>query len=247
MTADKYPKKSSPPETKPLKPLTWRGWLFRGVGMVVGVFTLVAIVLLWLITSAPAFYTKRLTNPNFSEPDPADDLEAKVLDFRNRARKPGAWQGTFTESSLNRWFGHDLIQKHGNPVPTGTSSPRVAFEEGRFKIGITIKKFGLASVFWLDSRVEKSTAANSFAIRIDHLKLGQLSIPLSFFEQTISSALREQRISTQWLDDQNGRVLLVNLPAQLAIGDNTFSIIEAVEFADGSAQVTVTTFPRQQY
>lgn len=247
MSGDKYPKRAAHPESKRQKRLNWQGWLFRGLGITAGIFSLVAIVLLWLITSSPPFYDERLSNPTFNEPDPADDLEAKVLELRNQARKPGVWQGTFTESSLNRWFGYDLVQKHGNPLPAGTSNLRAAFAEGGFKIGLTVKTLGVTSVFWLDTRIEKSSNANSFALRIDQVKLGKLPIPLSFFEKAISSALRGQKVSTQWLDDQRGRVLLVNLPAPLTIGDDTFSLIEGVAFTPENVQVTIRTFPRQQY
>ncbi len=244
MTTRPLPTKTKSPAAG-RKKMTWRDWLVRVLGAVSGVTAIILLILLWKITSPPLFYQVRVTDQQLLDPSPTDDFETKLLDFRNQVRKPGTWQATFTESSLNRWLANDLPKKFASALPSGVRDPRLAFEDGRCQVGVTLNKFGIRSVLWIDGRIDQGPDPNSFAIRIDQLKIGSLAIPLSLVEKPIVAALHNQRISANWLDDQKGRALLLHLSPQLPIGEDTYSFIESFKLTAGSLQVTLSTARRK--
>ncbi len=236
------PKNSSRPTlTTKRKSVSLVGWIVRGLLTVLALGLLALVVIRWKIATPPSFYVGRLTDSDLLVPNPEDDLESKILDFRNRARKPGTWQGTFTEDSINRWFTIDLPKKFSSSLPTNINNPRIALGEGRCQIGVTVSTFIATGVVWLDGRIEKSKEPNSFAVHIDDLRFGTLPIPIAYVEKQISAVLSAQKISCSWIDDQKGRVLILNFPPVLSSTEKTFSQVDEIVFSEGQFKMIVTT------
>jgi hypothetical protein len=244
MAVLKNPANSAP--TKKKKAVGLLGWVGRGLLLILALGIFILVVIRWKVTSPPKFYVERLANSELLAVDSKDDLEAKMLDFRNQARKVGTWQGTFTEDSINRWFAIDLPKKFSSSLPPNVNNPRIALSDGRCQIGITVSTFFATGVVWIDGRIERSQEPNSFVVQIDDLRYGTLPIPLAYVEKQISAALSRQKITCSWVDGPKGRVLILNFPPVLSSTEKTFALVDNVEFNAAQFRIVVTTRFRDQ-
>ncbi len=244
MVVQKNP--ANPRPTRKKKPIGPLGWCVRGLLLICALGIFILVVIRWKITSPPKFYVERLANSELLAADPNDDLEAKMLDFRNQTRKVGTWQGTFTEDSVNRWFAIDLPKKFSSSLPPNVTNPRIALSDGRCQFGITASTFFATGVVWVDARIERAQEPNSFAVHVDELRYGTLPIPLAYVEKPLVNALSQQKISGSWVDGPKGRVLILNFPPVLSSSAKTFAAVENMEFNAAQFRIVVTTRLRDQ-
>jgi hypothetical protein len=219
--------------------------MFRwGVGVMVFVgFILGGAVgfLWWKIVTPPVFYVERINLQSVAGNEQVVDLEKQTAEFREQAAEAGKWSVTIAEDDINRWLAEVLPVKHAGVLPPEVSNPRIAFQEGNCQLGVTVKTRLGQTVLWLDTRFEKLSEPNAYAIHIQQLRAGSLGIPLSYVERSITQALSRQRITSAWSDSSGGRILRVKLDEPLSLDGQSNSRIREIKFSAGEMMIEVET------
>jgi len=211
--------------------LKYAGLVFLGL-VIAGV---VGGVLVYQATrQEPEFYRRALVVAPEVEKEAGDELEKRVLDLRNSARKPGDWEAEFTDAQVNGWLASDLPEKFPSSLPREIADPRLAFTPGGAQMACRYTDNGLDAVLALAVEIELTGEPNELAIRITSASVGLFPLPLSPWKDRLSKAAERSSVPLRWEDKDGDLVAVVTIPRTHEKFKNSDITIHTVELRDGA-------------
>lgn len=209
-----------------------------------GLAILVAVLLFGAYRATqqePEFYIEAMQADPAEQEVAGDELEQRVLDLHNNARREGNWVAVFTDEQINGWLAVDLPEKYPQAMPPGASNPRIAFEDARALIGCRYESDKLSTVVSLAVHVDLSEEENVLAIRIAKARAGALPIPLKQWLDRISTGARRAGVPLRWSHIDGDPVALVPITIRHAELKDRLLVIEQVELLEGEIRLAGRT------
>lgn len=174
----------------------------------------VAVGLFWAAHHEPTFYRQAIRSRTGREKAAGDEMETRVLELHNDARKTGSWQAVFTQEQINGWLAAELPEKFPGLLPPGLKDPLVAIEEGRARVAVRYEDDRLATVLSCVVEVHLAHEPDTLALRFRRLRAGALPLPLGPFVERATAAARRAHVRLRWSQAGGDPVALVTLPTQ---------------------------------
>lgn len=189
----------------------------------------------------PDFYSEAMQVERAEQEVAGDELERRVLDLHNSARREGEWVAVFTDEQINGWLAVDLPAKYPRAMPKGAKDPRVAIEEGGALIGCRYESEKLSTVISLEVHVDLSDEENVLAIRISKVRAGALPIPLKRWLDSISKGARRAGVPLRWAQLDGDPVALVPVAIRHMELKDRQLVVEEIELLDGKIRLAGRT------
>jgi hypothetical protein len=210
--------------------------------LLIGLFAaLFFFVLMWIARSVPTSYATLIGSEPL-ETVPLEDFEQQFLELRNATRRVGNWSADFSAPAINKWLAVDLKRKFAASIPAGLSEPRLQLLPERVWIGVAVSNRWFQGVLSTEAKISLTDKPNQFALNFLSLKVGNLPLPVGWFESLIRQVVAKQNISSFWVDSDEGRVLLCDLPRSITLHDDGAQLLlQQFEIIDGKLSVSGMT------
>jgi len=176
--------------------------LFRILGVLLLVVLVVGGALLgfayYRVKQAPAFYEQAMEATPTQQVEAGDELERRLLDLRNDARRSGQWSSEFSAAQINGWLATHLERKFQDQgLPDDVKDPRVAISGGKLKLGF--RYLGeVETVVSVEIEPYLTDKTNVVAIRLHGIHAGKLPIPRKMALEAVSDAARQANWKLVW-------------------------------------------------
>lgn len=200
---------------------------------------LIALVLLltvgawWSSRQIPAFYAHALERDASRPMGEGDELERRLLETRNSARRAGQWRMVLTEDQINGWFTNNLPREFPDAMPDEIDDPRVAITPDRFQAACRYKSGALETVLSLDLKLYLTDEPRVVAAQLQSVRAGVLPIPPTKVLQPLADAARRGSAPLRWVQTGGDPVALWTLPERPADLGGKRLILEHLELGDG--------------
>lgn len=205
--------------------------------VVVSLLTILVAVFLFVAYRAtqvePDFYAQAMQADPVEQQIAGEELESRVLDLHNHARRDGRWTAVFTDVQINGWLAADLPEKFPRALPIGVKDPRVSLEQAVAHVGYRYESERLPSVVWLAVNVGLAEEDNMLAIRIMKARAGALPIPLKKWLDRITRGAHRAGIPLRWSQIDGDPVALVPIFIRHEELKHRQLVIERIELHDG--------------
>lgn len=211
---------------------------------ITGLTVLVAVLLFAAYRASqhePEFYAEAMQADPAKQEEAGDELERRVLDLHNNARREGDWTAIFSDEQINGWLAVDLPKKYPRALPAGASDPRVAITEGQALLGCRHESARLSTVVSLAVTVDLSEEENTLAIRIAKARAGALPVPMKRWLESITKGARRAGVPLRWAQLKGDPVALVPISIRHQELKNRQLVIESIELLDGEIRLAGRT------
>ena len=200
----------------------------------------------WAVEQAhqvPDFYTQAAQSLPESTAEASRHLTAEVEQLQNDAAKVGSWRATFSDDEINAWLVEELPKKFPQLLAKGASEPRIAIEDNHLLAAVRYKDRRIDTVISCQFEVELTEQPNMLALRVQHLKAGELPLPLSKFLKGISKEAAKGDVDIRWDVTDSGPIALVTVPSEHPLYVRNPVIVESIQLVDGTLQLSGHTGP----
>jgi hypothetical protein len=188
--------------------------------VVVGLLLVAAVCGLGIYLAAryvPQFYQEAIAVPSASSREGSDRMLQRSTALASDLKRGGRWAALFTPEELNGWLAVDLVENHGNSLPSGVEAPRVAFTADRLMLACRYRLGILSTVLWLE--VEPYlTGPNAVAVRLRKVRAGRLPVPMQSVLEAIDGAVRHTDLRIEWSQTEGDPVAVISMPPQQEAG-----------------------------
>lgn len=191
----------------------------------------------------PEFYAQALTIEPAKQAAAGDALEREALELNNQVRQEGQWVARFTAEQINGWLADDMPEKFPRMLPEGVSAPRVAIDEGLAQVACRYDQGGFSTVVVLGIEPYLTEEPNVVAVRIRHVRAGQIPIPLGKFIDEISERAARSGLPLTWSELEGDPVALVTVPEQIEELKNRRLKLETIALLPGELLLSGRTEP----
>ena len=198
---------------------TGRSWFrkilnFTAAGLFL--LLLVAGLIYWLAIQPPKFYRASLEMSEQEAFESGESFEIAGFYLRNDVVEEETWYAEFFDNHINGWLISDMPRKFARAIPDHMHDPRVSFEAGKFRVGVTTEISGIKTVLAAAIELFTTEVSNEFGIRVLSANAGHMPIPVSFFNLPATELLEKHQIQVRWYDDESGvPVALIDVPKNL--------------------------------
>ncbi len=224
-----------------------RGCLIKIFLFLVGFFVVLVGVVFFLYQSAqriPDFYQAALEIDVEKYEAAGDEFESQVLKLQNDLQVEGRWEAEFTQEQINGWLATDMPKKFPDTLPRNVRDPRVAITSGKIKLAFKFESSRFSGIVVCEGDVYCTDQSNQLAIRIDDVRAGVVSLPISKWLDEVSDGISRSGFSMQWTEEDGKPVALVTLPSDTIGGGDV--IVESIELLEGKVRLKgQTTEPGQ--
>ena len=224
-----------------------RGCLLKTFLILAAFLLLLFGVAFFLYQSAqrlPDFYQAALEVDREQYEAAGDQFETQVLKLQNDLQIEGQWEAEFTEEQINGWLATDMPKKFPDSLPQNVRDPRIAIKPGKVKLAFKFESSRFSGVVVCEGDVYCTDKSNQLAVRIDDVKAGVVSLPVSRWLDELSEGISRSGFSMQWTEEDGKPVALITLPGDTLGGGNV--IIESIELLKGKVRLKGrTTEPGQ--
>ncbi|MFO0820211.1 MAG: hypothetical protein U1A77_19845 [Pirellulales bacterium] len=187
----------------------------------------------WAFHASPAFYAEVKDIDTTRAAAEGDELERRVLEARNVARRPGAWSMTLTEDQLNSWFAINLPKEFPDALPREVSEPRVSIESDRVLMGCRYREGSIDTILSLDVRLYLTDEPRVVAAQLRSVRAGRLPIPPTKILEPLAAATRRGNSPVRWIQEGGDPVALWTMPEKMPELGNRKVVLEKIELSDG--------------
>jgi len=163
----------------------------------------------------PKFYAEAIAIEPAKQAAAGDALEREALELNNQVRREGEWFARFTDEQINGWLADDLPEKFPKLLPEGVTAPRVSIEPGLAQAACKYEQSGLSTVVVLGIEPYLTDEPNTVAIRIRHVRAGQIPIPLGQFMTEIADQAGKSGLPLRWSEIEGDPLALITIPEQI--------------------------------
>ena len=192
---------------------------------------------------APKFYVEALSVEPEKQAEAGDELEREALELNNQVRQEGRWVAHFTDKQINGWLASDLPEKFPRMLPAGVSAPRVALERSLAQIACRYEQSGFSTVVVLGVECHLTDEPNTVAVRIRHIRAGQIPVPLGNSLDEISQRAGESGLPLRWSTIEGDPVALITIPEQIEELKDRLLRLETIELRPGVLLLSGRTDP----
>lgn len=220
-------------------------WAFVSLSLLLALSAAATWTLYQAARREPKFYKEALRVEPHQQVAAGNQFEHEVLELRNDARQVGEWQAVFTAEQINAWLAIDLPEKFPEALPEGVTDPRVAIEDGVFRVAARYTKDSFESVISFALEIRLTDEPNYVAIRIHDVRAGALPVPLTAWLEQLQERLQESKLNVQWSQSNGDPVAVVEVrsfdpekPEQMLLLESVTAEPGAMRFAGrtGSAE-----------
>jgi hypothetical protein len=199
----------------------------------------VALLIVWRASqSVPDFYASLVSVDPAEQRSASDTMVQKATLLAGDVQKSGKWEALFTEQEINGWLAVDLVENHGDSLPSEIIDPRVAVESGGLRIACQTRQFGIKTVMSIALDVYLAEP-NVVGIRVRHARAGAVPLPLAGVLDQIRDLGDRQGFLIRWQQADGDPVALVGI-RPVVQGDKPV-VIESLDLAQGEIYVSGTT------
>lgn len=188
--------------------------LYR-VGCVVLAIIVVAVAYLWsAIRYQPEFYVKAIAPPAdpMKQAAEADHFERTAFDLNSRVRREGTWQARFTADEINSFMAADFNRKFPSALPSSIQEPRVAISSELLELAFRYEGSAGSGVVVAGVFPKATDVPGEIALRIAHIRLGKLPLPLKQFLNEVTQASHRAKLPVRWTEEMGNPVAIFTLP-----------------------------------
>ena len=188
--------------------------------------------------TVPEFYQQALVIKPAEADEAGDELERRVLLLQNELQDPlPNWLLSVTDQQINGWLSSDLVEKFPDLLPKQMSRPRIRFDDGKATIACQWKIGRFSVVLSLLLRAYLTDEPNEIALQVEHLRAGNLPVPLNDLLEQITEAARESNVLVRWSQQDGDPVALIRLPSNPDATDSSNWVLRKLEVRPGELQV----------
>jgi hypothetical protein len=170
-----------------------------------------ATVLL-LLRHEPSFY-RRAAVPEGPEREAlSGKFFGDVATLHQHVTNSNTWDGTFSEEQINSYLEEGFVRSQANKLalPEHITDPRLAFEEGRLRLGFRYHAGGLSPVVSIDLRVWlPQTEPNVVALEIRGIRAGALPVSAQSILERLTEAAESNGLKLSWYRYKGNPVAVV--------------------------------------
>jgi hypothetical protein len=173
-------------------------------------------VLALLLRYQPAFYLRARILPGPHRIKCAEEFVGKLAGLFAGISDKRQWEGRFTEEQINSYCQENLLKEHADdqPLPEGTSEPRVALDLERIRFGFRYGTGWWSTVISLDLGVWLvAKEPNVVALEFRGMHAGAVPISSQSLLERVSEAARQHDIDPTWYRYNGHPVLLLRFQA----------------------------------
>jgi hypothetical protein len=225
-----------------------RPWLRIAIVLVSGGAILAGASLLAVYRASqqvPEFYREAITSDTSRQAAASKEMLRTATALVNNAQKSGDWEAEFTEEQINGWLAVDLVQNHGQALPSEVHEPRISLSPDGIKIGWRWTGEELSAVFSLDVQLGL-TEPNVLALTIRGARAGTVPLPLSQVLDTVSEAAGQMNVPLQWKKSGGHPVALITVPAPDS-EDRKAIVVDHLELREGAIYLSGRTLPGEEW
>ena len=213
-----------------------------------GAVALVAVFVLWIAFAAsrraPEFYRQALAASPEALAEDGQQFERTALDLHNQLQHDGHWQACLTQEEINGWLATDLPAKFPKALPAGVSQPRIAIDDGQFRVAARYQQDGIDTVLSLSGEAYLTAQPNELALRLDQARAGLVPLPLAQLIDDISAWAARQHLPLRWTEVRGAPVALFRLPAEWDDDGNRDFLLDHLELTPGKLLLAGRTHDR---
>jgi hypothetical protein len=199
---------------------------------------LLASVALWCVVAAsrraPEFYRQALAASPAALAQDGQRFEHDALDLHNQLQEEGHWQALLTQDEINGWLATDLPAKFPKLLPPGVSQPRLAIEDGKFRVAVHYQRGRVDTVLSLTGEAYLTAQPNEVAVRLDAARAGLVPVPLARFIDEISAHAARADLPLRWSEVRGAPVALLRVPLNLNDDGKRQVLLDRVELQDAT-------------
>jgi hypothetical protein len=179
-----------------------RKTVIAGIGTALLLLTTVGVALALLVGHEKAFYRRGAVPPGPLRQQFSlafmSECNNVINNVNNRESK---WYAQFTDAQINSFFEEQFIasKTYQAFLPEGVSSPRIAFEPGKIRLGFRYGSGTWSTIVSIDLRVWLAKKqANVICLELQGLHAGSLPISAQSLLENISETCRRKNIDVKW-------------------------------------------------
>ena len=207
---------------------------FLFLGLIV-LLVIAAWVLYQSAQQAPEFYQLALDVDEQEQKQAGSEFETRMLQLKNDLEATGRWEAIFTDKQINGWLAADLPRKFPQALPKNVYDPRVAIEPKTVNLAFRYESKRFSGIVVATGEVYCTDQPNQIAIRIDNVRAGLATLPVSRWLNEISRGIQRSGFSMVWTEEDGNPVALVTLPEDTIEGGDV--IVESIELLDGKVRL----------
>ena len=164
---------------------------------------------------SPKFYRQALAVSRETLVQDGQQFERAALHLHNQLQHEGRWQTSLTQDEINGWLATDLPGKFPQLLPPGISQPRVAIEDGVFRIAAHYERDGVDTVLSFSGEAYLTAQPNELAVRLTAAQAGMLPLPLENFLREITELATSSDLLLRWTQVRGAPVALLRIPMRV--------------------------------
>ncbi len=220
-----------------------RRLLYRLLGIGLAILVLVIAYLWSAIRYQPEFYVKAIAPPAdpVKQAAEADHFERTALDLNARVRQAGTWQARFTAAEINSFLAADLARKFPTALPSSIQQPRVSITPQLLEIAFRYEGSAGSGVVNAGVFPMATDVPGEIALRISHVRLGRVPLPLKQFLTELTQASQKAGIPLRWTEQAGQPVGIFTLPTDHPDLAGHDLVIEQIQLEEGAILVSGRT------
>jgi len=204
------------------------------------VLTLVTLAWTWhALQEVEPFYERAVSIEPPQLASASEELKVRVASLVNHSQRPSPWSTEFNQAHINGWLALSLFAQYAEQIPSTISDPRIAFEEGKIKIGLRYREGNINTVVTVVA-VPQINDTDMLGIRLESAHAGALPISTKKIAKQIAKAAEKLKVPLAWTEESGSPVALFPLAAAISsVGQRRQ--LETLEIADGTLRVAGRT------
>ncbi len=215
-----------------------RGCLIKSlIGFLILVFAGVGI-LYFLYQAAqkpPEFYEAALQINPEAQKLAGSEFESRVLQLQNDLLEQGTWEAIFSDKQINGWLASDMPKKFPKALPANVYEPRVEIKPGIVHLAFRFESKQFSGIVVCSGEAYCTDKSNQVAVRIDDVKAGVVSLPVSKWLDEIAKGITRSGFSVVWSEENGNPVALITIPEDTLEGGDV--VVESIELLDGKVRL----------
>ncbi|MBY0524106.1 MAG: hypothetical protein K2R98_11945 [Gemmataceae bacterium] len=183
------------------------------LGIVLGLITVVAGLLIALVRYEPEFYCRGAVAAGDLRKQRSNEFRREFYGLANGAMIYKSWGARFTDEQINSFFEEDYLRPGSAErtfFPADLNQPRVSMETDRLRFGCRYGNGWWSTIISVDLHIWLvAKEPNVVAVEIERIRAGALPISAQSILERLSEAARRQDIEVTWYRNNGKPVALM--------------------------------------
>jgi hypothetical protein len=181
----------------------------------------------------PNFYRTAIARSAEDQKAAGQQFERTAIDFWNDLRRADRWNLRLSQDEINGWLSAELPAKFPHLLPFGITQPRVAFDDGQFRLAFKHDRQGISSVISLTATIYLTNEPNEIAVRVESVRAGALPVPIGQITGQMTEQAARVGWTLRWTEQDGKPVALIRPTGELLATHSRQAILEALNVRGG--------------